>query len=573
VRSGRDREGPSTASQKTNEGCRYDGEEGQHGQQRQLVAGPVDARTFGGPEAAECGQKQAHDELNRVLGDARERSARECPGGNDDNERSPGAGGDKREMTLGASEGDHDEDDLEALEEDSLECDCERVPIETRLRLLTSRGGVLPGTVERLVLVVQVLEPARPEDRLAQPLQSECEQECADDEAQPADRDVTQSWTERGDQNREHGAGGRNTDQSRAPTANDTDTEYDRQRLDHLHRGGKEGAGNDQERARTQALNLAFPVGPPGGEPKSAIFRPLLETRLSRPPWPPSRYGRTLRQLNKAVRAKKLMLSLAFVMVVVIQPGAGAASVEVCTVKTSGGTASERAAVRRIICRMPGSLIQAVQILQQPPDAPPETLWLAITVPRATNLSSISLFRDTRGKWEANLAAGAIRDDFDRLGLGHVVAYEELPPGAEPSSDYLFGIARPKWEVRRWTDGAPSRNLGKRAGSWQVLQAKLRALTRRYRVRTVLTRYEPLGKAPLVSIFTPRAAGFLAAGGFDAYERVLHVRQARYDGVLLQLATPIGARLVVFTTYRARQGQGCSRYGQMAGASRFCHSD
>ena len=49
------------------------------------------------------------------------------------------------------------------------------------------------------------------------------------------------------------------------------------------------------------------------------------------------------------------------------------------------------------------------------PDAPPDALWLAVSAPRAT-ASSADLLTYVRGKWEADVAAGGIRDSFARLG-------------------------------------------------------------------------------------------------------------------------------------------------------------
>jgi hypothetical protein len=60
-----------------------------------------------------------------------------------------------------------------------------------------------------LVLVVQRFEAARPQDRLAQPLQPEREQQRADDEAQRVDRDPLQRRPEHRDERQEHDRGSR----------------------------------------------------------------------------------------------------------------------------------------------------------------------------------------------------------------------------------------------------------------------------------------------------------------------------------------------------------------------------
>jgi hypothetical protein len=158
--------------------------------------------------------------------------------------------------------------------------------------------------------------------------------------------------------------------------------------------------------------------------------------------------------------------------------------------------------------------------------------------------------------------------------LRRVVAYEAVAPGVRPDPSALYGIALPKWGIKRWTTGAPSRNLGKHADTWPVLQAKLRTLALRYHVKTTLVRYEPFGKAPLVWISTPKAARFLTSGGFQAYERTLHFGEARYDGEFIGLVSqqPV-AGFAVWATYRGRQGTGCGSYRRIPGMDRLCPSD
>ena len=87
---------------------------------------------------------------------------------------------------------------------------------------------------KRGAFVVQRLVPARPQDRLAQPLQPECQQERADDEAQRADRNVPQRRPERGHDPTKDDRRGADADQRRPPAANDADGQHDRERLDGL---------------------------------------------------------------------------------------------------------------------------------------------------------------------------------------------------------------------------------------------------------------------------------------------------------------------------------------------------
>jgi hypothetical protein len=264
------------------------------------------------------------------------------------------------------------------------------------------------------------------------------------------------------------------------------------------------------------------------------------------------------------------LLVLFAATVIALAAANGDATASNCALRITGGTSAEQAAAKRIVCRMPGSVIESVQIVEHPPDSPSATIWLAITIPRATDQTLASFLVDARGRWEADIAAAAIRDGFVRLGLRHVVAYERIWPGVQPDPNYLYGIALPRWGINRWTTGAPSRNLGLHADSWPVLAARLRGLSARYHAKTTLARYQPLSKAPMVWISTPRAARFLAAGGFQAYKRALHFGEARYDGVFIGLIAPRTAALYVEATYRGRQGEGCGGWRQIRGANKIC---
>ena len=84
-------------------------------------------------------------------------------------------------------------DDLEPLEQHALEGDGERVPVDPVAGALAGRRGRALLLPERLGLVVLGLEAARAEDRLAQPLEPEDEQQAADDEPQRLDRDQLSS--------------------------------------------------------------------------------------------------------------------------------------------------------------------------------------------------------------------------------------------------------------------------------------------------------------------------------------------------------------------------------------------
>jgi hypothetical protein len=268
---------------------------------------------------------------------------------------------------------------------------------------------------------------------------------------------------------------------------------------------------------------------------------------------------------------KSPVLALGVCAAVMLLAAAGHASAPLCAAAVSGGTAAEQTAARQTVCAMPGTVIRGIEIEEQPPDAPANTLWLVIRVPHAT--ARAKWMDEIRGGWEAGVASAAIRDRFARLGLRHVAAYDRLPLGVTPDPQSLFGIALPSWGIRRWTTGAPSRNLGKHAGSWAALQAKLVTLSRRYHVFTHLARYEPLGKAPRVTVAPAKPSRFLVGHGFDAYERALHVHAARYDGVWLEVVTRTGARLATFYSHRGREGEGCAYVGVIRGVDRICPSD
>jgi hypothetical protein len=262
------------------------------------------------------------------------------------------------------------------------------------------------------------------------------------------------------------------------------------------------------------------------------------------------------------VSAGRLVLAVALVAGIAVSPAGGRAT-QPCLRQVTGGSTAEQAAVRRILCLMPGTAIQSVQILDEAPDAPANALWLAMTIPRPPQPQSATFLSYSRAHWEVEIAAAGIRDGLSRLGLAHVVAYQELASGATPGGEHLVGIARPEWDVPRWSTGAPVRTLGRAVGTWAQLQVKLDALSRRFGVRTRLERYSPFGKAPVVTVTTDRGGAFIDAGGFQAYEQALRFGEARFDGVFLQLITPAHAGLQVFTVDRGRRSSGCSGSGRI----------
>jgi hypothetical protein len=259
------------------------------------------------------------------------------------------------------------------------------------------------------------------------------------------------------------------------------------------------------------------------------------------------------------------MASFAALAAAVAACGTGAApsASAACSRPVTGGTAAEQAAVTRILCLMPGTRIESVLISERAPDAPAEALWLAVTIPAPPRAPGAASLLYTRAKWEADVAAAAVRDGFVRLGLRHVVAYQTLTHGAQPDVSRLFGIARPEWKVRRWSTGAAPRTLGRGAGTWAALQARLSSLSRRFGVTARLERYNPFGKAPVVTVTASRAGRFVDAGGLRAYQRALRFDGAVYDGVFLELDARSGAARQVFVVDRGRRSSGCSAFGRI----------
>ena len=108
--------------------------------------------------------------------DCAERHHRRSGGG-----RRPRRGGD---VVRVQAEGDDDEHHLDALEEHPLERDDKREPVEAVARLVVRAPRRLGLFSKLVLLVVQRLQARRAEDRLAQPLQPEDQQERSDPELQ-----------------------------------------------------------------------------------------------------------------------------------------------------------------------------------------------------------------------------------------------------------------------------------------------------------------------------------------------------------------------------------------------------
>ena len=89
-------------------------------------------------------------------------------------------------------------------------------------------------------------QPGAPQDRLAQPLQTEDEEQRADDEPQVVDRDERQRGAERGDDGGQRDDRGAHAGQRGAPVTGRAHREHDRQRLDHLDRAREERRDDEE---------------------------------------------------------------------------------------------------------------------------------------------------------------------------------------------------------------------------------------------------------------------------------------------------------------------------------------
>ena len=124
---------------------------------------------------------------------------RDDSGDRDEDDRSGGADRGERDRSLRAPERQDDERNFEPFEQHPLERHGECVPVEACTRFVSGCARFGDLVRECLLFVVQRLVPARAQDCFPQPLQTEHEQQSADDKAQRVDRDHRERRTERGD--------------------------------------------------------------------------------------------------------------------------------------------------------------------------------------------------------------------------------------------------------------------------------------------------------------------------------------------------------------------------------------
>ena len=166
---------------------------GDQGEREEGDAGPSTSRAasdpgqppgaLGSPEDAERGQHDPHHELHGVLRHAGQRRPDRDPTSTTRTTALRRRGG-QGDVVLIAAEGQDDEDHLEALEHHALEGEGEGVPVLTTSprRPRCDCGAAATCCWKIGVLVVQGLVAARAQDRLAQPLQAEDQEQAADDE-------------------------------------------------------------------------------------------------------------------------------------------------------------------------------------------------------------------------------------------------------------------------------------------------------------------------------------------------------------------------------------------------------
>ncbi|MDX6510946.1 MAG: hypothetical protein QOE36_450 [Gaiellaceae bacterium] len=234
-----------------------------------------------------------------------------------------------------------------------------------------------------------------------------------------------------------------------------------------------------------------------------------------------------------------------------------AAATLACAPAVSGATAPEQAAIDRIVCLMPGTLVRGVQVVSPPAraKAPAGSIGLRLLLDGNPALQGLGL----RANWEAGMAAAAIADGFRRLHLRPVSAYAAAPVGTPPTqldqtTEIVHGLLPRVFESTANGFIGPPKTLGMGVGTWLRLDARLDALDRRFGVHHSLVRMAPFGKAPVVIVSAPDLVQFLGGPGIVGYLNALRWSENRYDGVYLGVRS--GGRLVWEATVDVRPGGG-----------------
>ena len=234
-----------------------------------------------------------------------------------------------------------------------------------------------------------------------------------------------------------------------------------------------------------------------------------------------------------------------------------------CNRTVTGGTHEEQAAVQRIVCRMPGTRVAEVAIMAAPPGAPASTRTLGIVVrPRAGDPPLDRRALAARAGWEAELAAGAIRDGFARRGLSRVAAFTSATSRRDFVARFYRPLGRPEWQLGRWQvrPGIRSATGKVRDGRWAALNARLRTDARRYGLKLRVEQYNPYGKAPVVTVTTRRPQALLASRALRQLRADLGIGGRRYDGAFLSIVGGGRTVFTAFSNHRTAVTSGCAVY-------------
>ncbi len=222
-----------------------------------------------------------------------------------------------------------------------------------------------------------------------------------------------------------------------------------------------------------------------------------------------------------------------------------------CAPPVIGGNEAERAAVARIICRMPDNRIGGVQILASPPAFRRHgRLGLRILLPPPGDRTD-----GDRGLWEADVAGRSIAAAFARLGLPRISSYAAATTGTPPDP---LDPANEVVVTPRPLPQTPHEE------TWTQIEGQFDALDRRFGVRSHLDRVNAFAKTPAVTVVVGDPRHFLAGPAIGAYLKALGWKTHRYA------ASYLGVRWkgnVVWSAETGTIGGGCG-YSILGGGGR-----
>src|ERR1700723_2912323 len=144
---------------------------------------------LGGPEEAERGQHDSHDEFESVFWNSSQWGVDDKTDHRHDYECSYRSQRGSSYVTLRGPKGQNDEHDLESLEENAFECDGHAIPVGT-----SSSATCRPKALKLLfvdgILIVERLQARRPHDCLAQPLETKDQEQSSDDQTKRVEGDA-----------------------------------------------------------------------------------------------------------------------------------------------------------------------------------------------------------------------------------------------------------------------------------------------------------------------------------------------------------------------------------------------